>query len=133
MIKFPDNKRIVFDIDGTIATALGMYEPEKQLQPYIEDYGATFIEHHTISAMDVPHLIYPGYYALLRWLHQQEWAIDFFSSGVEQRNRELADELMRRCFGTELASISYRVFSHVKYKSLILGRSYTGNSTATLH
>lgn len=82
-------KRIVLDIDGTIAIEMGTYKPEERLQPYRDEYGAAFIERHTITAMNVPHLIYPGYYALLRWLHREGWAIDFFSSGVEQRNREL--------------------------------------------
>lgn len=104
-------KRIIFDLDGTIATAIGTYDLEKKLAPYIEDYGVTFIERHTLTAMEYPHLIFPGYYALLRWLHEQGWAIDFFSSGVEQRNRELADKLMQRTFGTELNRIDYRVFS----------------------
>lgn len=104
-------KHIVLDIDGTIAIELGTYKPEKRLQFYREEYGTAFIERYTISAMTVPHLIYPGYYALLRWLHQQGWAIDFFSSGVEQRNRELVDELMRRSFGDEIATVDYRVFS----------------------
>lgn len=103
-------KRIVFDIDGTIAIEMGSYEPQERILPYRQDYGADFIERHTINAI-VPHLIYPGYYALLHWLDQQGWAIDFFSSGVEERNRELVDELMLRSFGTELSRISYRVFS----------------------
>lgn len=104
-------KRIVLDIDGTIAINMGTFKPEEQLQTYRDEYGAAFIERHTITALNVPHLIYPGYYALLRWLHQQGWAIDFFSSGVEQRNRELVDELMQRSFGAELATVPYRVFS----------------------
>lgn len=105
-----EQKRIVFDIDGTIAIEMS-YDSEARIQPYHDDYGAEFIERHTISAMNYPHLIYPGYYALLRWLHQQGWAIDFFSSGVEKRNRELADELMSRSFGFESVTIDYRVFS----------------------
>lgn len=122
-----EQKRIVFDIDGTIAIEMS-YDSQARIQPYREDYGVAFIERHTITAMNYPHLIYPGYYALLRWLHQQGWAIDFFSSGVEERNRELVDELMVRSFGSESATIDYRVFSrqHAIDTDLLRVRSEDG-------
>lgn len=105
------NKRIVFDIDGTIATAQGEYEREKRREKHLRDYGEEFVERHTLHAYNHPHLIFPSYYALLRYLNQQGWIIDFFSSGIEERNIELIDGLMKRSFENEASIPEYRVFS----------------------
>jgi len=100
----------VFDIDGTIAIALD-YERERKEKDARKILGDEFIDRHKITAFNYPHLIFPGYYALFKWLHDKGAKLFFFSSGIEERNKELAQKLMTISFGEKASEIDYKVFS----------------------
>lgn len=98
----------VFDIDGAMAVAVD-YRQEEVEKEVKEKFGLAHFEKYCLTAMDYPHYIFPGYYALFQWLHQQGGRIIFFSSGVEKRNLELAKKMIKRSFGE--TKIDYQVFS----------------------
>ena len=100
----------VFDIDGTLAIALD-YEAEKHEKAIKEKFDAAFIEKYRLTAANYPHYIYPGYYALFKWLHTLGGKIIFFSSGMEIRNVELAAKMMEKAFGDAVSEVEYKVFS----------------------
>jgi len=100
----------VFDIDGAMAIAVD-YEKEKVEKKVIEKLGQAYFEKHCLTALDYPHYIFPGYYALFRWLHAKGGKLFFFSSGIEARNLELAEKIIKRSFGDAADTIAYQVFS----------------------
>jgi hypothetical protein len=103
----------VFDIDG--AMAIAMTSPDaiaKEEATIRERFGNEYFERHCLTAMNYPHYIFPGYYALFQWLHSLGGKIFYFSSGVEPRNVELAEKMMKIAFGENAAEITgYKVFS----------------------
>lgn len=101
----------VFDIDGTMAAGIGDYELDEKGKLLKDLLGEAFLERHTIMAMDYPHYVFPGLYALFRWLHAKGGRLFFFSSGWEKRNLEFAAEFMRRAFGQQANEVPYQVFS----------------------
>jgi hypothetical protein len=104
------NGNFVFDIDGAIAIAVD-YQPEKVEKGVKEKFGEAFYDKYCLSACNYPHYIFPGYYAFFKWLHDQGGKIIFFSSGVELRNVELTEKLMRLSFGDDFPNVEYKVFS----------------------
>lgn len=101
----------VFDIDGTMTKAMSKYDLEQEEQRAKERLGEAFMERHTIMAVNYPHYVYPGLYALFRWLHAKGGRLFFFSSGVEERNLEFTAEFMRRAFGEQADEVPYQVYS----------------------
>ncbi len=104
------NGNFVFDIDGAIAIAVS-YQPEKIEAAVKAKLGEAYFVKHCLTACNYPHYIFPGYYALFKWLHQQGGKIFFFSSGVEERNVELVDKMMQMSFGDAVSNVEYKVFS----------------------
>ena len=107
-------RRFVFDFDCTlenpyisprlykaarefICDRWGEAQAERMIFPW-EFHGHTFY-----------FIAYPGTFELLKWVHSQNIAIDFFSGAIVERNVDLAKMLMHRVFGDE--PVSYRVFT----------------------
>lgn len=101
----------VFDIDGTMAKAMTSYDLEYEEESAKTFLGEAFMARHTIMAAGYPHYVFPGLYALFRWLHEKGGRLFFFSSGVEERNVEFAAAFMRRAFGEQAPEVPYEVFS----------------------
>lgn len=60
---------------------------------------------HLITVLkECQHFVFPGFYALFRWLHDSGHEIHFFSSAVHERNMELVPILMQHAFGKSTAS-----------------------------
>ncbi len=104
------NGNFVFDIDGAIAIAAD-YKQEQVEKGIKEKFGEDYFNKYCLTAYKYPHYIFPGYYAFFKWLHDQGGKIFFFSSGIEERNVELAEKLMRMSFGDDFPNIEYKVFS----------------------
>jgi hypothetical protein len=104
------NGNFVFDIDGAIAIAVD-YQAEKVEHGVKEKFGEEYFSKYCLSACNYPHYVFPGYYAFFKWLHEQGGKIYFFSSGVEERNIELTEKLMRLSFGDDFPNVEYKVFS----------------------
>jgi hypothetical protein len=98
----------VFDIDGAMAIAVD-YQPEKEEKAVKDKFGDEFFKKHCLEALKYPHYIFPGYYALFEWLVNSGGKIFFFSSGIEGRNVELAEKMMKMSFGENVPE--YKVFS----------------------
>lgn len=101
----------VFDLDGAMVIALGRHEAQRSERDVRETFGDAFLERHRFAVMGYAHYLFPGYFALLRWLNARGVSLAFFSSGIEARNVPLAESIMRRAFGDQLASVPCRVFS----------------------
>ncbi|MCC5944881.1 MAG: hypothetical protein JJT94_08090 [Bernardetiaceae bacterium] len=99
----------VFDIDDTLAVAQSDYN-HKELEPKIrKQFGDEFFERHCLMVNKYPHYIFPGFYALFRWLHEKGGKIFFFSSGLDVRNIPFAELMMEKAFGANPPE--YKVFS----------------------
>jgi hypothetical protein len=98
----------VFDIDGAMAIAVS-YQPEKEEKAVKDKLGEEYFQKYCLEALKYPHYIFPGYYALFQWLNNSGGKIFFFSSGVEERNVELAAKMMKMSFGEDIPE--YKVFS----------------------
>ena len=99
----------VFDIDGAMAIMIDS-KAEKVEKEVRDKFGDVFWEKHCLMAK-YPHYIFPGYYALFKWLHINGGKIFFFSSGLEIRNVELAAKMMEKAFGEAVSEVPYKVFS----------------------
>lgn len=92
----------VFDIDDTLISVANSFN--KIEATAIEELGAEFVAAATTRACDAVHLVFPGFYALFRWLDARGGKLHFFSSGIELRNRELVPQLIERAFGPQDAA-----------------------------
>ena len=101
----------VFDLDGAMVIVLDRSEAERTEQQVRSRFGDAFLERHRFEVLGYAHLIFPGYFALLRWLTARGVSLAFFSSGVEARNAPLVDQIMRRTFADAREPVPYRVFS----------------------
>ena len=99
----------VFDIDDTLVLHFDKKEWKKQTEEIVELYGEEFLEKHTVWAIDYPHYIFPGIPTLWRWLYGQGHRLAMFSSAVQERNEELADNLMPIVFGKEAPKVRPRI------------------------
>jgi len=102
---------VVFDLDGAMVIVLGRSEADRTEQQVRSRFGDAFLERHQFEVLGYAHLIFPGYFALLRWLNGRGVSLAFFSSGMEARNAPLVDLIMRRTFADAREPIPYRVFS----------------------
>lgn len=104
---------IVFDIDDLVTCIVYRSEIERVRQQAKELLGEERLEQLSVTVMDHLHLVFPGFYAVFRWLREQGHAFHFFSSGVEERNAALVPELIARAFGAEAEAVmrDVRVFS----------------------
>jgi hypothetical protein len=98
----------VLDLDGAFAIAAS-YQAEETEKEVKAQLGEAYFAKHCLTAYKYPHYIFPGTYALLKWLHQQGGKIFFFSSGIKERNVELTAKMMKMAFGEEI--VKYKVFS----------------------
>ncbi|BDU51198.1 hypothetical protein [Haliovirga abyssi] len=87
----------VFDLDNVVVSVLD-YEAERKYNEYIELLGEEFVKRHTIKALGYIHMVFPGFYALFKWLKENNHNIIFFSSGIKDRNVEAVEELMKKTF-----------------------------------
>ena len=101
----------VFDLDGAMVIALSRSEAERTEQQVRSRFGEAFLERHRFEVLGYAHLLFPGYFALLRWLNGCGVSLAFFSSGVEARNAPLVDPILGRAFADARAPVPYRVFS----------------------
>ena len=99
----------VFDIDDTLALHFDKREWEQETKEIVEVYGAEFLERHTAWAIDYPHFIFPGIPTLLRWLHGLGHRLAMFSSGIQERNDEFADNLAPIVFGEQAPEVRPRI------------------------
>jgi hypothetical protein len=98
----------VLDLDGAFAIAAS-YDAEAVEKEVKSELGEEYFAKHCLTAYKYQHYIFPGTYALLKWLHQQGGKIFFFSSGIKERNVELTAKMMKMAFGDE--PVKYKVFS----------------------
>ncbi|MEM7494844.1 MAG: hypothetical protein AAF471_01610 [Myxococcota bacterium] len=82
------------DIDLTLAKPLASYDKEN----VVKQYGQAFVDRHLLTACERPHLLYAGTYELFQALWDQEIRIVIFSTGIQERNDELTDKIVRRAF-----------------------------------
>jgi hypothetical protein len=101
----------VFDLDGAMVIVVARYDMEATEQRVREKFGEAFLERHRFEVLGHIHYLFPGYFALLRWLHEHGVSLAFFSSGVEERNVPLVEQIMRRAFSDQTEPPPYRVFS----------------------
>lgn len=104
------NNNFVFDLDGAVAIVAD-YEKDKIEKNVKEKFGIEYFTKHCLMAYNYPHYIFPGYYALFKWLHSKGDKILFFSSGIEERNVELVDNIMKMSFGDSAVDVGYKTFS----------------------
>ncbi|MBI4645027.1 MAG: hypothetical protein HY738_00140 [Bacteroidia bacterium] len=100
----------VFDIDGAVAIVAD-YEKEKVEKDVKKKLGIKYFKKHCLVGYGYPHYIFPGYYALFKWLHSKGGKIIFFSSGIEERNIDIVDKIMKMSFGDSVSEVEYKVFS----------------------
>lgn len=92
-------RNIVFDIDSCMAEAI-RYNPEKYIEELRNEFGEKFTDELIIDAHEYAHRIFPGFYALWQWLHQQDINIMVFSTGIKERNEELISKMVEKSFQT---------------------------------
>lgn len=85
----------VFDLDDTVCLAVDD-KPEQVLRSLNQELGAEYMAYHTMYVLGCLHLIYPGFYALFRWLDELGGKLLFFSGGIASRNKDLIAQLIRR-------------------------------------
>lgn len=95
----------VFDIDDTLALSFYPGEWDQETREIVEVYGAKFLEKHTAWAIGYPHFVFPGIPTLLRWLHELGHRLAMFSSGIQERNDEFADNLVPIAFGEQATKV----------------------------
>ena len=138
----------VFDIDDTLVLHFEKKEWKKQTEEIVDLYGTEFLEKHTVWAIDYPHFIFPGIPTLWRWLYGQGHRLAMFSSAVQERNEELADNLMPIVFGEEAPKVqglfrhppdrtyvrfSADLFRQLQESALRRGRSAGGDAVELSH
>ena len=90
-----DNRTVVFDIDGVIASAPERGGHEEEVCRYVEKrFGKDFLKAHSLEAAGYIHLVYPGIFEFIRWLARRNVRIHFCSTGVKRRNDELVPKVM---------------------------------------
>ncbi len=88
----------VFDIDDTVTYAVSS-KPKNEERSVRKRFGNEFFKKHCFEILTYPHYIFPGFYALFRWLHENGGNIFFFSAGIKERNEKFADLVMHAAFG----------------------------------
>ncbi len=100
----------IFDIDGTL-TVVADYDAERIIKEIGEKFDDQYYQKHTIEVLGYAHHIFPGFYALFRWLDELGANLIFFSTGIKQRNVPFAEDFMRRAFGDRVSEVGYKVYS----------------------
>ena len=88
---------IIFDIDSCMAQPL-RFEAEKTIIETEKELSEEIVADLLMTAYEYEHLIYPGFYALWKWLYQKGINIKVFSTGIKERNVELIDKFAERSF-----------------------------------
>ncbi|MGM0418666.1 MAG: hypothetical protein ACQEQS_08090 [Thermodesulfobacteriota bacterium] len=88
----------VFDLDSTVVEPISSYEEEKLFEDIDKILGEEFRKNMSIKILGYTHMVYPGFYALFKWIHDRGDRFFFFSTGTKERNAELVPELMKRAF-----------------------------------
>jgi len=110
-----DNRTVVFDIDGVIASAPERGGHEKEVCAYVEGrFGKNFLADHSIEAAGYIHLVYPGIPEFIRWLVRRNVRIHFCSTGVKRRNDELVLKVMNAALKDESDETRARVLKGMR-------------------
>lgn len=110
-----DNRTVVFDIDGVIASAPERGGHEKEVCAYVEGrFGKNFLADHSIEAAGYIHLVYPGIPEFIRWLVRRNVRIHFCSTGVKRRNDELVPKVMNAALKDESDETRARVLKGMR-------------------
>ena len=88
----------VFDLDNTVVEPIS-YKKENLFKDIDKDLGSDFRESMTMEAVGYPHMLYPGFLALFRWIYNRGDLIYFFSTGIKERNVEIVPKLIKKAFG----------------------------------
>ncbi|MGD9973575.1 MAG: hypothetical protein AB7S77_10970 [Desulfatirhabdiaceae bacterium] len=89
---------LVFDLDDTVINVPSKYNLDGILGMAKAVLGEQRADELSLTVMDYTHLVYPGFYEVFRWLRRLDHAICFFSSGIEERNEDLVDKIIKRAF-----------------------------------
>jgi hypothetical protein len=90
----------IFDIDGLVADAI-YYKTSERIHEIKNVFGEDFVKDLKLTACNCVYMVYPGFYALFRWLRKKGHKIYFFSSGKRERNVELVQKIMEKSFGSK--------------------------------
>ena len=83
----------VFDLDNTVVEPIS-YKKENLFKDIDKDLGSDFRESMTMEAVGYPHMLYPGFLALFRWIYNRGDLIFFFSTGIKERKVEIVPKLI---------------------------------------
>jgi len=90
----------VFDLDGNVVLPNQGKIENSDLAIAQKLLDEEDLPLHRITVLgDCEHFVFPGFYALFRWLHAQGHEIHFFSSAIHERNAELVPKLLKNAFG----------------------------------
>lgn len=98
----------VFDLDDTVVSSIS-YDKEAKLSELQEQLGFDFINNFSVEVLGYPHLIFPGYNALFRWLFDNGHNLYFFSNAIKERNEDLVPKFMKKFFPQDYQNILNRV------------------------
>jgi len=90
----------IFDLDDTVLYAL-THDEDRILARVDDVMRAEERQRLTVNGMGYQHLVFPGFYELFRWMLQNGARIGFYSSGVQQRNREVVAAMMQAALEQE--------------------------------
>lgn len=104
-----ERNNFVFDLDDTVAKAL-RFGAEKKLKAYEETLGESFVNNHMVNIMGYPHMVFPGFYEVFRWIIQRVDNLYFFSNALKERNEKLVKFLIEK----SIMNIDKDLFDKIK-------------------
>lgn len=109
------SRTVVFDLDGALETPYYRGHHVPKVQAWMKNHPTGYVYDQLYVMIkackeDMPHLIFPGTFELLRWVHDRGFDIVFFSNAVAERNAKLCPILMERAFGKD-GIPPYRILS----------------------
>lgn len=107
-----ERNNFVFDLDDTVAKAL-RFGAEKKLKAYEETLGESFLKNHMVNIMGYPHMVFPGFYDVFRWIIQRGNNLYFFSNALKERNEKLVKFLIEK----SIVNIDKDLFDKIKIYS----------------
>lgn len=99
----------IFDLDDTVVKAI-KFDAEKKLKEYEETLGKSFTDNYMVNIMGYPHMIFPGFYEVFRWIIERGDNLYFFSNALEERNEKLVKFLIEK----SMMNIENDVFNRIK-------------------
>lgn len=131
----------VFDLDDMVCLAIDS-KPQERLAELQQHFDQQYLDYHSMYVLGYLHLIFPGFYALFRWLDALGGNLLFFSGGVQERNTELVAQLIRRALPDKAERLlpTIKVFSrehrirteHLRGDQLAIQSLWWGNTKKKL-